>query len=181
MAHPAPRQGRDHRLQEQLQHSSPALITRLPNTNRVRSRLLTHPPTLKPSGTAFGGIPRCQAWSFPDRAISAQGAVSRVDRTSEEPSEPDRPHQRLERHPQPADHPLRRPPSHPQLETVITAVYTHETTVPGGTPGRRSCSRSCNSLVSVDRPGNQNPFIAWAVACCPTADDADDVSFLHHC
>ncbi len=57
MAHPAPRQGRDHRLQERLQRSPPALITRLPNTNRVRSRLLTHRPTLKPVGTVFGGHP----------------------------------------------------------------------------------------------------------------------------
>ena len=56
MDHPATRQSRDHRLEAELQQPSSALIARLPNTNRVRCRVLTHPPTLKPAGTTFGGI-----------------------------------------------------------------------------------------------------------------------------
>ena len=53
---------------------------------------------------------------------------------TQEPHQPDRPHQRLESHPQHPDRPLRRPHRRPHPMKTTTAGYTINRTVPSETP-----------------------------------------------
>ena len=61
---------------------------------------------------------------LPQRAIGAQGALPRRHRKEAEPSQPDRPDQRLEADPERTDHPLRRPHPGRQLTMTVTPGYT---------------------------------------------------------